>query len=360
VKVSPSEIQKKNSKSYWVFVQSTVKPIMKPDVHRRGPASRDEATQIPSASSHEEITISDDSQPANAPQGTPPWLTPIEYSSADESFISGEPASEKLRATFLNIPRKRPEDYFEFIALDGTLAALDPDSAEFWFGREEANRCDAMARAHNGRWVLIYAPFPDSIPPWADSDSRADGPDQWEECSPPSRELPPRLAARWFQVINGYALPQGLEPVATHDESESGSPSRLDWNWRAQIEPIRQEPTTKTTATAGKSSKIKEPSKEALAAYRLSVLKGSKQQTIAETLSKVFHRPISQGQISRMINQAKKWIAAGNVLPGLEEATSPDPNAMRSRHIAMDPRKLDQGPRLDRRSRNQRPYEDDG
>jgi hypothetical protein len=114
---------------------------------------------------------------------------------------------------------------------------------------------------------------------------------------------------------------------------------------------------TATVAPAAlpKGSRGKGPSKEALACWRLYVLRGQKQAETAEMLSREFHRPIGQPQVSRWIAQVRRWLAAGNVLPDLptEKGSRPtvsfhDPAGLDS---ALDPM------RVRRRKAKHRPLE---
>jgi len=134
----------------------------------------------------------------------------------------------------INRPRKRKDDYFEFIALSGKLEAFDLDKAEPCLSRPELRRCEAIFHISGDRWVLAYVPFPGETPPWVDRQhSPSDGVEPWERPLPPYRELDREDAARWFQIINGYELPEGLEPVAVSRDSEPRrGPTRLDHEWR--------------------------------------------------------------------------------------------------------------------------------
>jgi len=102
---------------------------------------------------------------------------------------------------------------------------------------------------------------------------------------------------------------------------------------------------------AGIVRKIKEPPKEAIAAYRLEFLQGKTQTAIAAELSQEFHRPISQGRICRWLKQVKKYVEAGNVLPDIE--------GLHKKPTSVDPANLDMGPRQDGLTKNQRPRRDD-
>lgn len=96
---------------------------------------------------------------------------------------------------------------------------------------------------------------------------------------------------------------------------------------------------------------MKEPCKEALAAYRLWFLQGSKQGAIAEVLSREFHRPISQGQVSKWLKEVKKYLEAGNILP--------PPKELHENPASFDPDVLEMGQRQDGRTKRQRPRRDD-
>jgi len=57
----------------------------------------------------------------------------------------------------------------------------------------------------------------------------------------------------------------------------------------------------------------KEPSKEAQQAYQLYFGSGFTQNVVAEKMTKIFKRPISQGQVSKWIKQYKKWRKAEGI-----------------------------------------------
>jgi hypothetical protein len=97
--------------------------------------------------------------------------------------------------------------------------------------------------------------------------------------------------------------------------------------------------------------KRKPPSKEAVMAYRLHLMTGMKQTVIAAKMSEELGRVIGQGQVSRWKDEAQRWIEGGGVLPPLPDAmTKPQ---------AMDPNRLDLGPRRDGRVARQRPRRDE-
>jgi DNA-binding transcriptional regulator YdaS (Cro superfamily) len=93
---------------------------------------------------------------------------------------------------------------------------------------------------------------------------------------------------------------------------------------------------------------MKEPSDRAFAAYRAVRIVGKDQTQVANLLG------VNQSTVSRWVSLVADWIAAGNVLP--DEMREEPP---RHKPAAMDPSKLDQGSRLDRRRRSSRRKEDD-
>ncbi len=95
-----------------------------------------------------------------------------------------------------------------------------------------------------------------------------------------------------------------------------------------------------------KPSALKEPSQDAFAAYRAQRVTGKPQTEIAEILTAELKRPISQGQVSRWINEVVPWMEAGNVLPDLP--------GLKSKPTPMAPDKIDLGGRQDGRTKRQR------
>jgi hypothetical protein len=94
------------------------------------------------------------------------------------------------------------------------------------------------------------------------------------------------------------------------------------------------------------------PSADAIAAYRLSIVVGGTRTALAGQLSERLGRPITQGQVSKWLKLVKEWVEAGGILPALEPAT-------RKKPIAMDPGKIELGPRKDGRTERQRDRSDD-
>jgi hypothetical protein len=97
----------------------------------------------------------------------------------------------------------------------------------------------------------------------------------------------------------------------------------------------------------GAQKPVKQPSNDAFTAYRVWVATGRIQEELAEMLTKELRRPVHQGTVSRWIDQVKRWLEAGNVLPDLSPPLNKKPSAM-------DPERIDLGGRLDHRSERQR------
>jgi hypothetical protein len=85
-------------------------------------------------------------------------------------------------------------------------------------------------------------------------------------------------------------------------------------------------------ASGSKDGRLDVPPCAAFAAYRATKILRQRQEDVAREFG------VSQGTISRWVTQAAKWIKAGNILPDLD--------APRPKTVTMDPRKLEQGPRL--------------
>lgn len=96
---------------------------------------------------------------------------------------------------------------------------------------------------------------------------------------------------------------------------------------------------------------ITPPSADALWLYRRLLIKGCTQVQLAQEFTAEVRRPITQGQVSRLLEEATAWIEKGNVLPGLEKAH-------RRRTRSVDPHVLEQGNRTDGRAPRQRSKRD--
>ena len=107
----------------------------------------------------------------------------------------------------------------------------------------------------------------------------------------------------------------GPEPRSTPQPGSAADPAPMK---PAEIKPTKQ---------------FKEPSARAFAAYRASKLGGKKQEDLVPMFG------VTQGTISRWLQDVGRWIEAGNVLP---EEMRVEPS--RRKPDTMDPRKLEQGP----------------
>jgi hypothetical protein len=86
-----------------------------------------------------------------------------------------------------------------------------------------------------------------------------------------------------------------------------------------------------------KGERIKEPSKDALKCYRLSIAIGRTQSELAEILSRELSKPVDQPKVSKWLTEVKAWLKAGNILPDLSEPDEPRLKRKRS----VDPRLID-------------------
>jgi len=114
----------------------------------------------------------------------------------------------------------------------------------------------------------------------------------------------------------------------------------LATNKAAQNEPQEGHSASGSNGEPAKPVVVKEPSKRALAAFRLMVLKGVDQTQIGAELTRM-GMPATQGCVSRDIQHVRKWLRAGNILPEL-----PGVAGIR----AVDPSRLEIGKRTDPRS----------
>lgn len=96
--------------------------------------------------------------------------------------------------------------------------------------------------------------------------------------------------------------------------------------------------TPEPAETEQKTEPGKEPSKEAAQAYKLYYGTGENQTEIAKIMTRELRRPVSQGQVSKWVNQYKKWAKVNNI-PIPEKPTI----------INMDSNKLSMGKRTDGR-----------
>jgi hypothetical protein len=131
-----------------------------------------------------------------------------------------------------------------------------------------------------------------------------------------------------------------LDALAAAVEAEPAVP-------RPTVAPDR--PSQQALDVPASRQRPKEPSKAAIAVYRYRLVTGKSQTELAQDpdLMKQLRRAVDQGTISRWLNQVKRWIEAGNVLPDL--TVTPD-----TKPTPMDPEQIDLGERQDGRSKRQR------
>jgi len=174
-----------------------------------------------------------------------------------------------------------------------------------------------------------------------------------EEKAAPSVSHEENKADRWLQASFVYALLE--KALVPYNDLRDRLMERIDSTTNAPLSAENQSalqggegcdaPEKSGISVQGKS--LKQPSDDALKAYRLYILKGENQTETARLLTQELHHPIHQGTVSRWITQVKEWLAAGNVLPKLLDPLKEKPEAM-------DPKFLDQGERLDHRAKHQR------
>jgi hypothetical protein len=156
-----------------------------------------------------------------------------------------------------------------------------------------------------------------------------------------------KVAAALQQELATLRIGDHREP-ATADRQQNGAP-RLDGT---VVDPTAMpaEPSLPTAVSQRQApfrGELKEPSKDAFAAYRLQVVIGGTQTNLAARLSEELGRPITQGAVSRWLKDVKAWLEAGNVLPDLTTIRNTKP-------MPMDPERIDLGERRDGRAKRQR------
>jgi hypothetical protein len=70
---------------------------------------------------------------------------------------------------------------------------------------------------------------------------------------------------------------------------------------------IRQKASEQQSQKNDGQCKVKEPSKEAIQAYNFYYGTGETQEGVAKTMTDRLKKPVNQGQVSRWVNQYKKW-----------------------------------------------------
>ncbi len=139
--------------------------------------------------------------------------------------------------------------------------------------------------------------------------------------------------ARWLKDVEAGLTSRGpSREQSGNDESPANPPGTT----AAVVDPQPPAPVR---------IMVSEPKPEAFRAYWL-YRAGYTQQRIAEMLLGSEDR---QGTISKWVAKVEEWKAAGNAMPEISEVEPLD-----SKPVAMDPEKLEQGPRPDHRPEGQR------
>jgi hypothetical protein len=163
-------------------------------------------------------------------------------------------------------------------------------------------------------------------------------------------------AVEWL-VDQGHEVPEYLRlllPPATAEQppivgaDTSSDPPAPAAHEKADRSPWQDgESRSPEPQPSGSRRALKEPSKDAIAAYRLNLLTGKTQTELAQVLTNQLKRPVDQGTVSRWLTQVKAWLDAGNVLPDLTVARERKP-------APIDPERIDLGERQDGRAKRQR------
>lgn len=143
---------------------------------------------------------------------------------------------------------------------------------------------------------------------------------------------------RHFRMMPFKLEAELLRRIEQAKQSQSGP---------ATVIPIDENQNIRQPIEQAANPSLREPSKDAFAAYRLSVATGKKQAELAELLTSELRKPVSQGQISRWLTQVAEWIEAGNVLPDIP--------GLSHKPTSIDPTVIDGGERQDGRTPRQRP-----
>jgi hypothetical protein len=165
----------------------------------------------------------------------------------------------------------------------------------------------------------------------------SDWPSQLDDANAFAETLSVNLQAVVASLAGVERLPDDFYP-ALRSEALAKKLSQL------QRQPITTAPHVAVNAPSAnntksmKRQKLKEPSKEAITCYRLSITVGQKQEVLANILAEELGRPVDQSTVSRWIKRVREWLRAGNVLPDLTPNNGPKP-----RTVPMDPANIDRG-----------------
>lgn len=244
------------------------------------------------------------------------------------------------RSSFQTRPDKDPDDYFEFINLQGEDECFDIEEPierdRLWYSRPDTP-CDdeVLFGIEANRWVLVYGQLPGE-----------------EDDGSPNRELSAADASRWFQ-INRHGLPESLKPVPLRDPSGDAS-SRLSREWEPQDAGLlksadasqefergdddpreaaeRMSKPPEAPPRAKEKRRVeKEPLEWEREAHEMWKLGKWTQQDIAENLSRRYHIPLDQSQVSRAKDKVAAWLG--------EPEPRRVPRGDRPRKYNMDPQK---------------------
>jgi hypothetical protein len=150
-----------------------------------------------------------------------------------------------------------------------------------------------------------------------------------------------------FDRRDVVSLRRAIRELDRAAEERAAAEARAAGNGQPRVD-TGQGVRTDNAATPAAKPALQPPSDAAMMAYRLKwVLDAPTQAKIANILSKELGKRVSQGQVSRWIAQAEKFVREGGVLPDL-------PTRPAGKPMAMDPARLDLGPRRDGRTRRQR------
>ena len=141
----------------------------------------------------------------------------------------------------------------------------------------------------------------------------------------------------WRKLAEAMAILEQVcpePPGMGHDDGTSSAPAHA-------ADERAGDPAGPGRGGSRTPARVPVPSQRDMEAFNLSVLLGRKQADIAETLNGQHGTTYSQGQVSRMIRRARRYIEA----TGLPIPTGPKGGAAKS----VDPHVLDLGRRTDGR-----------
>jgi hypothetical protein len=148
------------------------------------------------------------------------------------------------------------------------------------------------------------------------------------------------------QYLRDAAEPPQANPSVPEGEGANGEQAA---GGDQQVVP---DTSDKLSAVDAGSPGLAAPSDDAIKAYRLKWILGVPTQTdIAKKLTEESGRPISQGQVSRWLKSAEKFVQRGGVLPEIQSVA-------RNKPTPIDPDHIDLGRRQDGRAKQQRPRRD--